>query len=260
MPDGPEAAGLNPGLVAVPAIARERVLAGEVRVVVSRRRVVRFVAALIAILVFLSFAGQVIKFELGYPSVFGLVPLLDVNLENNIPTWYQSIALATCAGLLALLGVAARRTGAPFAWHWLGLALIFLLLSLDEVGSLHERTVEPLSRLVGRPSGVWAPTWTILGAAAVVAIGASYLRFVLHLAWRERICVVAAGVLFVGGALGMEMVAALFYTGPVYGESLGVAVFAHLEELLEKLGVLVFLDFLLRRAADTTSFRLTVGD
>jgi len=256
MPDGPEAAaGLALAPMAARAVAPERAPSGDIHVLVDRRRLVRFLAAVVAALVVLSFAGQLLKFEYGYPNVFGLVPLFDVNLENNVPTWYQSIALFACAALLALLAVAARRKHAPFALHWLALALIFLFLSMDEVGSLHERTVEPLSRLVGRPSGVWAPTWTILGAVAVVAIGASYLRFVLHLAWSERIRVLVAGGLFVGGALGMEMIAALVYTEPVYGESLDVAAIAHVEELLEKLGVLVFLDFLLRRAA-TASFKL----
>ena len=61
--------------------------------------------------------------------------LFAMNLENNVVVWFTSASLMLIAALAADIGerdAAARRTG------WRLAAALFLLLSLDEVASLHE--------------------------------------------------------------------------------------------------------------------------
>ena len=55
----------------------------------------------------------------------------------------------------------------------------------------------------------------------VMGVGLCYLRFLLQLERRTRLLFVAAGALFVGGALGMEMIAGIVV------ESYGVASLGH---------------------------------
>ncbi|WP_316976720.1 hypothetical protein [Shumkonia mesophila] len=216
---------------------------------------------IVAVLTFLSLAGQVARFHLGLPNALGLVPFFYVDLENNLPTWYQTLALAFASVLLAGLAVAARHMRAPFAGRWLALSLLFVFLSLDEAASIHEATMEPLQRVVGYLPGVWQPVWVILGIAAVVAFAAAFLRFLLYLPRDDRWQVFWAAALFVGGAIGVEMATAALYTtsDPSYKVSFTYALLAHAEELLEMLGVVVLIDFLLRRLSRTASFSVTVA-
>jgi hypothetical protein len=238
----------SPALAVAPEAIRGRAAVPKVRLVVRRCAVVRLFTVTIAILIFLNLVSQLAKYQFAHPTLYGLVPLFDVNAESNLPTWYQSIALLLASALLALISAGERSRGARFATHWLVLSLIFLILSLDEVAMLHERAGEALSRVLGRSGGL-ASTWIVLGAVAVTAVGAAYFRFMLDLPWRDRLQVIAAAALFVGGALGIEVIGTLLYADPATRASPSFAALVTIEEILEKVGTLVFLEFLLRRAA-----------
>lgn len=234
----------------------------RLHIVLQRRRTVGLLIGVVAGLTLLSLAGQIARFHLGMPTVFGLVRLFYVDLENNLPTWYQTMALAFAALLLGWIALSTRQARAPFAGHWLALSLLFVFLSLDEGASIHESTIQPLQRITGRPAGVWQPTWVIVGIAIVVAVAAAFMRFFFYLPRSERWQVASAAALFVLGAVGMEMAtAALFTTSdPTYKISFSYAVLAHIEELLEMLGVVVFIDFLLRRLSRTASISVAACD
>ena len=64
--------------------------------------------------------------------------LLDLDLENNLPSWYSSIALLLSAVMLPIIGLHHSGRARKFARHWLALAILFLCLSVDEVASIHE--------------------------------------------------------------------------------------------------------------------------
>lgn len=214
----------------------------------------------IAALLLLSLAGQIAKHRYGLPTMGGLVTFFYVDEENNLPSWYQSVTYLFAAVLLALIALPRRRQGAAFARHWAALAGIFVFLSLDEMGSLHERTTEPLQRLIEVPGPVWNSTWVVLGLLAVAAVGLAYLRFFLHLSGRERTQVALAAGLLVGGAIGMEMANAAVNLGDleVRKQTFRYAVMVHVEEALEMLGLAVFIDFLLGRLARDAPVRVVV--
>lgn len=232
-------------------------LRGFFPIVIRRKPVVVTLAIAVVLLTLLSLAGQISKYYFGYPTVYGLVTFFYLDYENNLPTWYQSVNLLFCAVLLAGIAVAVYRTKRPFGWHWFGLAVIFVLLSLDETGSLHERTIEPLQRLTGRPTGIWAPTWIFLGFAVVGAVGYAYRRFFFHLPAGDRRQVAVAALLFLFGAIGLEMTTGGLAEGPVDKETFGYALMATLEEFVEMVGVLVFVDYLLRRISREPGFVLS---
>ncbi|MGK2912105.1 MAG: hypothetical protein ACSLE1_20225 [Sphingobium sp.] len=60
----------------------------------------------------------------------------DLGKENNLAAWWSAALLMVCASNFASL-LQERRAGLQLPW--LVLALMFTLLSLDEIGSLHER-------------------------------------------------------------------------------------------------------------------------
>jgi hypothetical protein len=244
-------------------LVAQREPGADVALTLRRRHIRLLMLAAIATLLLLSLAGQIAKHLFGLPNVGGLVSLFHVDDENNLPSWYQSVAYLCAAVLLALIALPRLRRGAAFARHWGALAAIFLFLSLDEMGSLHERSTEPLQRLIDLPAGVWMSGWVILGLLGVAALGLVYLRFFfIHLGRPERVQVALAATLLVGGALGMETANAALDLGDVEErkQTLLYVVMVHVEEALEMLGLAVFIDFLLGKLARGPRIAIAAAD
>jgi hypothetical protein len=68
----------------------------------------------------------------------GFARLLDLNLENNLPTWYSAIQWFCVAGLLAVFSVHNLRRSDKKSWLLMSLPVAFLGMSIDEVASIHE--------------------------------------------------------------------------------------------------------------------------
>lgn len=208
-------------------------------ITISRRRVTWVLAAAASSLVLAGLAGQIAKHWLGRDRLLGFVRLFDLIGEANVPAWYSSVTLLLCAVLLASIATAKRRAGARFARHWTGLAAIFLVLSIDEAATIHE-TIGILLREARPTRGVFFFAWVIPGLAFVVAVGLAYFNFLVSLPSPTRRLFVIAAALYVGGALGGEMVEGYFYDyhGPATLLRIGTY---HVEEALEMAGVLVFI-------------------
>ena len=88
---------------------------------------------------------------------------LDLLRENNLATWWSSMVLLLIAILCAVAWRAdprPREDGGPvLPLAWLFLAGVFALLSLDEVGSLHERLSGDPALAVGTPDETGSRCW-----------------------------------------------------------------------------------------------------
>ena len=228
-------------------------------VAISPRRITRFLISVIAALIMASIAGQVLNFHLGYSHVKGFVPLFFVDNEANVPAWYSSVTLLLCAILLAVIGTAKRQEGARFAGHWSALAVIFLFLSVDEAAGIHELPIEPL-KAAGIGGGFLYFPWVILGMAFVLVVGLAYLKFLFDLPVKTRVHFLGAAILYIGGAVGMEMI------GGRYADAYGTKNFPFTmlvtgEELMEMLGVLLFIRALLDYlASHCPSIQIRIAD
>ena len=127
---------------------------------------------------YLHVLGSVSLFVLAFPMAvwqLGFLPdsvrdqgrrLFSVGLENNIGAWWSG-ALLFLAGVHALDGYRRYRDQgiSRLAFAWLVVACTIIALSLDEIGSLHERVNRDLGWQALVPFGVliiasvtWA-TW-----------------------------------------------------------------------------------------------------
>ncbi|KIG12869.1 hypothetical protein DB30_00936 [Enhygromyxa salina] len=156
---------------------------------------------------------------------------LSLSYEGNLPTWYSSGLLWTAALGLAMCGW--FEVGRERKW-WLGLAAIFLLMSLDESIELHEGFYGLAL------DGALFFSWVVPGAAVTLVFGVAYLGFWLRLPPPTRRGFAAAFVVYVGGALGMELPLGLWFQR--HGdENLGYASLDFVEESMEIAGLTVFL-------------------
>lgn len=176
-----------------------------------------------------------------------LLDLFSVNAEETIPTWYATLLLFVAAVILVFIAAVKRRGQDPYFRHWAGLAVIFLYLSMDEGAVIHEILSDVLQARFNT-TGYLTFAWVIVFVPLVIIIGLLYLRFLFHLPPRTRYLFVAAGVLYVGGAVVVEVISANRWSidGGVTFPYLAIAT---IEELFEMLGAVLFIYALLSYAA-----------
>lgn len=207
------------------------------------RRVSDALLIIVSTLIGLSLLGQCAKYLYGHTMLKGFVPTFYVDLESSAPTWYSSAALGLAGMLLALIAAAKIKTADNYRWHWAMLGCLFFSLSLDEIAMIHELPIDPLRERWNTGGLLYYP-WVVLGAALVGLVGLLYLRFFLSLPCRTQRGFLLAATLFVGGAIGVEMLSGAH--ADVFGEeNLDYALIVTVEEFLEMLGVVIFIRALL---------------
>ena len=177
------------------------------------------------------------------PRWRSLLSRFDLDHEPSLCAWFSTCLLLACAATLACLAIASRQQRRHHTVSWVGLAVLFLVLSLDEAIMIHEMADNTLRELL-RTSGPFYFPWVIPGFLFVACVGAIFIRFLWTLPRRTRNRMFVSAALFLGGALGMEMVGTMCFLragieSPNYIASMTA------EELLEMLGTVLFLHTLL---------------
>jgi hypothetical protein len=218
-----------------------------------RIRPKRFLIALTLIavaLVCLNFIVGFLRFELGHDTLWGFSGhkwLLDE--EGTIPAWYSSALMLLCAVLLAAIGGGVRDKNGAYVKHWLALSAIFVLMSLDEVASLHEM-VNKVRDYFGASGAFYYP-WVVPASVFLLVLGILYFKFLIALPRRTALIFVTAASIFVLGAIGMEMVGAALYASDDNEDQWGYFISTTIEETFELTGLLLFayglMDHLLRQ-------------
>ena len=98
------------------------------------------------------------------------------------------------------------------------------------------------------PKGYLLWLWVIPYGFAVLVLAAVYLRFLVRLSRTTRYYFILAALLFLGGAIGVEMLSA--WEKDLNDYTILYYVLYSLEEFLEMIGVAVFIYALLKNLAD----------
>ena len=214
--------------------------------------------AWIAVAVVLALGiGREFAAAAGQPTAsFGYL-IVALDAEANLPTYLSSLLLLSAAALLLLRSRIAKSNGDRDALNWGLLSLGFLYLSLDEVAQLHESIKAPL-RALATFTDLLAFPWVVVAIPAVALAAIYFSPFLLRLAGPTRVRFVVAGLIYVAGAIGMEMVNGRLTTYTGWGSDYYL-IGMFLEEALEFTGVTLFVSALLKEIAATgTAIRLRV--
>ena len=199
---------------------------------VSIRNVMKVFWLTVGALIGIHVVLMVVHFEL-HKVPWYVRQLFDVDEEDSFPTWYSAFALAVTAFVLWFNARGHRAIASPWRWHWYGLSIGFLLLSVDEIAGVHETL-----------NSVLPMHWTLPGAILVTLIGLCYLKFLAHLERRIALQFILGGAVFVGGAIGVE-----WFSEPYLADkelnTLAYNLWTAVEEGMEMSGVLIFLRALL---------------
>ena len=210
---------------------------------INARKIALTLLVIAILLTAAHLGGMTARYVLGHERLLGLIDTFDVNIENNVPTFFATFLLVSCAALLAVIAlqpaVAAREAA---YWRWL--CLIFLFLAVDEDASLHELLIEPIQRHLPLDGPLFF-AWVIPYGLGVLVVGLLFLKFVLRLPARTRRFVIAAGGLYLAGALGFELIGGWYLSEYGESENMPYSLLVAGEEFLEMSGTILFLYALL---------------
>lgn len=167
-----------------------------------------------------------------------IVQFFNVGAEANFWTWLNVATLAAAAQLHLIAAYRGwwNRRASGATWLLTGTALF--ALSLDDLASIHER-LGPLGVAMGGGEGFFSFAWVLPGM--VVALGLITLFVVLMRQSQRlvRLLLIFALITFFGGSIGVEMISAKVFTSQ--GNPYLYAFVAHIEEMLEAAGAVLFL-------------------
>ena len=216
---------------------------------IEGKKIFKYLITIIMGFCLLSLAGQVYRHTFGlHKTLKGLIPLFNVDLEKNIPTFFSSILLLSCSTVLFVIYRKKHDERDRFQRHWAGLALIFLYLSIDEMASIHELADKPLRNLLNATGYLYA-TWILLGVLFSLIVFFVYCRFLISLESRWRTLFLLSGGIYIAGAIGMEMIGNnyVYHNLHLQGKDhFTYAMINTLEEFLEMTGAAIFLYALLQ--------------
>jgi len=207
-------------------------------------RVARLLAGAI---LFLAVAGLLVGWQRDLLVQHGLGQfhrLFDLDGEANVPSWFQSLVLFSCALRSRYVAWIRIGLGDPWVVHWKVLSILLLFLSLDEAVSLHEMAAAPLRTWLGA-SGPFFFAWVLPGAILALIVALAFARFMFHLTPRVRLHFVLAGILYLTGAVGMELLGGYLSSPWDPQREWAYLLAMTTEEVLEMIGAAVLLHALL---------------
>jgi hypothetical protein len=210
---------------------------------ISPKRLAQFLSLIVSSLAFVNIAIQFSIYILGYDYLAGFARPFTLSGSSTVAKWFASSNLLLCALLLAIIAWGKIREIDSYRYHWSALALIFCAISLEEAIGLHELTSKPLNSIFAATGLLFHP-WVVLGVFFTSIIALMYVRFLLHLPSKTRRLFLLAAILYVGGALGMEIIRGPF--NEAYGSNNMIAqLMKTLEEFCQMLGIVAFIYALL---------------
>jgi hypothetical protein len=208
-------------------------------IAINALRICLLLTAVAVVLTLLSVTGHALQWHFGTHRFTEFVRLFNISGEANVSTWFASFMLLVCAMLLLTIALAKQKMGGSYVRHWKVLSAAFLYISVDETAQIHELLIEPLHVLFAT-SGILLFAWVIPGTIVVLVMALAYLRFLAHLPARTRHLFIVAAALYVGGALGMEMLGG-YVADELPNQTIVRGAVATIEDLFEMMGVIVFM-------------------
>lgn len=166
---------------------------------------------------------------------------LNMDRELNLPTLFSSGLMLGIAVLLQRL----QTTGKESPADWRLLSRIFVFLALDEALQIHELLIFPGLRHQIHPA--LASTWVIPYGVLVLVLLWRFRTFLRTLPSAFASRALQAGMVYIGGTIGMEMVGSFAVRSDLIRlHSFWYGAITGLEETLELLGLILFIHALMQ--------------
>lgn len=182
----------------------------------------------------------------GWDRTGGVLRHLDLNDESNVAAWFESLMLFVCAVVAGLVAGASRLQQGPQTRRWVIVAFLLLLMAVDEASQLHDITTGPMRRQIGvdmEAGGALFFAWIIPAGLLALSAALYLLPLLFSLPRLVQLRLVAAGLVYFGGAVGIEAVSGYVVTQG--RDSTPYHLVTTVEETFELLGGLLLFSTLL---------------
>lgn len=211
---------------------------GTISLRIELHRVAGWVAIASIAILLVSYLRLFFVQTYGLDTPIGNFRYFDLDEELTLPAWYSSIVILACGILLLAISRLSKQSGSVDVLRWTILGLVFVLMGIDEAVSIHERLIDPIREGFDL-GGVFYFAWVAPALFIVAALGLYMAPLLVRLPFRSAALFLLAGGLYVGGALGMEMVGGSVASGPGT-ETLLYQLIVTVEETLEIAGFTLF--------------------
>ena len=162
---------------------------------------------------------------------------------------------------MLFIGAEQRRNYAADFRHWIALSVIFCFLGFDEVLSIHnsaKHLVPVWFRHFALFNQRWDLRWIVIGLPVTLVIAIAFLPFVWRLPRRSACGIIIAGTIYVGAALGLEVVGG-WWIAKHGKNNWTYSAEVVVEETLEMVGALMFVAVLLVYVERELNVRARLG-
>ncbi len=223
---------------------------------VNSQKVIRILNYVFFLLILGNITACFFRFKLGYESLYGLIPEFYLDNEGNMPTYFSAIILLISAALLKVVASFKKIENDTYSLHWSILSLIFLYLSIDETAGVHELLTRPLREKFNF-SGIFFYSWVVVGVAVVLIFSIFYYKFWLSLPVGIKYRFLLAAAFYIGGVIVMEFIGGDYVfinnIDVTKMDNLVYAMLATIEESFEMIGIIIFINALLRYIENSIS-------
>ncbi|WP_339134692.1 MAG: hypothetical protein WGN25_16045 [Candidatus Electrothrix sp. GW3-4] len=212
------------------------------------RETALFFLAFVILLTVLHSIAQTVLLSTGNQDLRGIAAYVDLDIEKNIPSFYSGFALFLSSLLFFCISSLEKKQGRKRC-YWLGLAAVFLFLSLDEAFVLHERLGEYTKEYIRstgilEASGLLYFPWILPYSILMAILGILYFRFILRLPRKTAVLLILSAIIFLTGAAGFDMLGGR--EAELHGYySVTYTVLYTIEEFLEMNGIVLLIYTLL---------------
>lgn len=207
--------------------------------VISPKRLTLFLSSLVVFLFAANVGGQFSRYYLDHPRLCGFNKLFYAELHGNMPHWFKSTCMLMIGMILFFIYKIKATEQDRFRNHWLGLCVIFFLMSVVQTADVHNAVSPCIRSMLGVGEGWFYFAWVIPAFVFAIAVGIAYLRFLLDLPRVTRSLFFAAGFTYVFGAIVFEMATAYYFTS--YGEDFTFALLSAFHEALKMAALVLFI-------------------
>jgi len=141
----------------------------------------------------------------GHDHVFGIAPLFDLADETAVPTFVAATGLIAAGAVAALIAIQQRHAGIALYRSWWLVAGCLVFMAIDEGAGVHDRFSSGWQRGLGT-GGIFYYAWVPVYLVLTAAVGGLLIPLARALPWRTSLRLIGAGALFVGAAIGPEMI------------------------------------------------------
>ena len=202
---------------------------------------------IVTVVIALGAVGYTIGTLTGHFNLLGFLRVIDVNMEQSLPTYFSTINLLLASILLLVIYYHEKTRAQNKHRDWGFLSILFLWLSIDESVGIHELINEVHvylmdNGLVQRTIDTDTSAWLPFGVLFVLIVSIVLLRFIRDLPAATRAYFLVAGCVFLAGALGLEYLGVVMHRTGGIDSSVDTANLIRrlVEEGCEMYGIAIF--------------------